>query len=59
MPMRTHSGLAAMICLVAVLPSLPALAQGEDADTLDTVIVHGRALELIGEANAASEGVVG
>jgi outer membrane receptor protein involved in Fe transport len=28
-------------------------------ETLETIIVHGRALELIGEAGAASEGVVG
>lgn len=59
MLIKTPSGLGAVTCLVAALPSPPALAQGEDADTLDTVIVHGRAFELIGEANAASEGVVG
>lgn len=59
MLIKTRSGLGAVICLVAALPSLPGLAQGEDADALDPVIVHGRAFELIGSANAATEGVVG
>ena len=40
--------------------ALPATAHEEGAAReLDTVTVHGRGLELIGEATAASEGVVG
>ncbi len=38
--------------------TLPSWAEDQD-DRLETVIVHGRGLELIGEAGAASEGVVG
>ncbi len=56
MPSKKGLGLAAAAGLVA---ALPAIAQGEDTETLDTVTVHGRAIELIGEAGAASEGVVG
>ena len=42
-----------------LLGSPGAFAHGDDHKVLDTVIVHGRALQLIGEANTASEGVVG
>ncbi|MAK62982.1 MAG: TonB-dependent receptor [Ponticaulis sp.] len=46
--------------LLASVSSLPVIAQEEDAEQrLNTVEVHGRGLELIGEAGAASEGVVG
>lgn len=45
-------------CLAAGLAVLPALAD-EQEDRLDTVTVHGRNIALIGEAGAASEGVVG
>ncbi|MCA8905813.1 MAG: TonB-dependent receptor [Hyphomonas sp.] len=38
--------------------ALPSWAE-EQEDRLETVVVHGRGLELIGEAGAASEGVVG
>ncbi|MCA8900654.1 MAG: TonB-dependent receptor [Hyphomonas sp.] len=52
------------ICLSAGLVGLlamPALAEpaGDTEERLEAVIVHGRGLELIGEAGAASEGVVG
>ena len=40
--------------------AMPAIADEADSeDRLETVIVHGRGLDLIGEAGAASEGVVG
>jgi len=49
--------------LLAGLSCLPAFAQSATEDTderrLESVEVHGRGLELIGEAGAASEGVVG
>ena len=48
------------ISVTVGLPALPAFAHEEEVvRNLDTVIVHGRGLELIGEAGAASEGVVG
>ena len=48
------------ISMTVGLPALPAFAHEEEVvRNLDTVIVHGRGLELIGEAGAASEGVVG
>lgn len=46
------------VCFAAlVAPS--AMAHGDDINTLDAVVVHGRAITMIGEAGAASEGVVG
>ncbi|HIK65043.1 MAG TPA: TonB-dependent receptor, partial [Henriciella marina] len=43
-----------------LLAAFPAAAHEEDITReLDTVTIHGRGLELIGEAEAASEGVVG
>ena len=55
-----------LISLIAALHAfaLTSYAQSADrsedkTDILETVIVHGRGLELIGEAGAASEGVVG
>ena len=54
--------LLASVCLVGLDPAAAQdqiqLAQFE-AVTLETVTVYGRAIELIGEAGAASEGVVG
>lgn len=48
------------VVLLASVSSLPVIAQGDDDEQrLKTVEVHGRGLELIGEAGAASEGVVG
>ena len=52
-----YSTLIASMSLVAQC-ALPASAESE-GDRLDTVVVHGRGLELIGEAGMASEGVVG
>lgn len=49
---------ASLLALGAACLSAPVLAE-EAEDRLDTVIVHGRGIELIGEAGAASEGVVG
>lgn len=37
----------------------PAASEASDQAKLDTVTIYGRAIELIGEAGAASEGVVG
>ncbi|MEM5517845.1 TonB-dependent receptor [Henriciella sp. AS95] len=46
--------------VAAALTALPATAQDDpNNNRLDSVTVHGRGLELIGEAGAASEGVVG
>lgn len=48
------------IAATSTLLSFAFPAWGEEQeDRLDTVIVHGRGLDLIGEAGAASEGVVG
>ncbi|WP_084419484.1 TonB-dependent receptor [Henriciella litoralis] len=48
------------LLLAAGLAALPAYAHDEEIERkLDSVTVHGRGLELIGEAKAASEGVVG
>lgn len=48
------------VSALALLISLPVLAQETDDESrLESVVVHGRGLELIGEAGAASEGVVG
>ena len=48
------------VSAIALLISVPALAQETNEESrLQSVVVHGRGLELIGEAGAASEGVVG
>ena len=49
-------GAAALLTATVVSP---AFSQEEADRRLDTISVHGRGLELIGEAGAASEGVVG
>ncbi|MHA7857832.1 MAG: TonB-dependent receptor [Henriciella sp.] len=55
--------LVPLISVLLLAPSV-SVAQTSDAnedaaEILDTVVVHGRGIELIGEAGAASEGVVG
>ncbi len=42
-----------------LLASPTAFAHGDDTHTLNTIYVHGRAADLIGQAGTASEGVVG
>lgn len=45
--------------LAATLSAPTAFAHGDGVQVLDTLIVHGRSIDLIGEAEAASQGVVG
>ncbi|MFT3723024.1 MAG: TonB-dependent receptor [Hyphomonadaceae bacterium] len=50
-----------MKLLVAVSLSLAAIpaAFAQEAEERDTVVIYGRALDLVGEASSASEGIVG
>jgi outer membrane receptor protein involved in Fe transport len=50
---------AFLVVLVGAASSFLHANAEEDDSRLDTVIVHGRGIDLIGEASAATEGVVG
>ena len=54
-----NSAIARLACLGAAMSLTSSALADEQEDRLDTVTVHGRGLELIGEVGAASEGVVG
>lgn len=48
-----------LLATVVVITAPAALAQQQETSERDTVVIFGRALDLIGEATSASEGIVG
>lgn len=48
-----------LLATVAAIAAPVAFAQQQEVSERDTVVIHGRALDLIGEAKSSSEGIVG